>query len=162
MLYTHLNNDEISRIPCKCCEMPLYLASILKLCRCQVRATSVSGKVFVNKPPRVHFYPIKSTYFSHKFCTVKLSFGRYLYHQFGNCVCNHGIKLISCSYYAAHQMGGIAQWQSIRLQIERSPVQLQLPPEIFFLLKFKMLNIYQKLKFTEWRHHNSNFDELVA
>ena len=24
--------------------------------------------------------------------------------------------------------GGIAQWQSIRLQIERSPVQLWLPP----------------------------------
>ena len=28
-------------------------------------------------------------------------------------------------------VGGIAQWQSIRLQIERSPVQLRLPPNIF-------------------------------
>ena len=27
--------------------------------------------------------------------------------------------------------GGIAQWQSIRLQIERSPVQLRLPPAFF-------------------------------
>ena len=27
--------------------------------------------------------------------------------------------------------GGIAQWQSIRLQIERSPVQLWLPPLLF-------------------------------
>ena len=25
-------------------------------------------------------------------------------------------------------IGGIAQWQSIRLQIERSPVQIRLPP----------------------------------
>ena len=29
--------------------------------------------------------------------------------------------------------GGIAQWQSIRLQIERSPVQLRLPPCKFFI-----------------------------
>ena len=30
------------------------------------------------------------------------------------------------------QVGGIAQWQSIRLQIERSPVQLRLPPDKTF------------------------------
>ena len=28
--------------------------------------------------------------------------------------------------------GGIAQWQSIRLQIERSPVQIRVPPHFFF------------------------------
>ena len=33
--------------------------------------------------------------------------------------------------------GGIAQWQSIRLQIERSPVQLRLPPSIFLTHRCK-------------------------
>ena len=33
--------------------------------------------------------------------------------------------------YLLMQIGGIAQWQSIRLQIERSPVQLRMPPDVF-------------------------------
>ena len=32
--------------------------------------------------------------------------------------------------------GGIAQWWSIRLQIERSPVQIRLPPQFLFILIF--------------------------
>ena len=40
-------------------------------------------------------------------------------------------------------VGGIAQWQSIRLQIERSPVQLRLPPNRFVELDCtRMLNIF--------------------
>ena len=30
-----------------------------------------------------------------------------------------------------HRFGGIAQWQSIRLQIERSLVQIRVPPPFF-------------------------------
>ena len=43
--------------------------------------------------------------------------------------------------------GGIAQWQSIRLQIERSPVQLRLPP-----VKFCVTNISfdVKIKLAAW------------
>ena len=36
-----------------------------------------------------------------------------------------------CSDVSGEASGGIAQWQSIRLQIERSPVQLWLPPLLF-------------------------------
>ena len=40
---------------------------------------------------------------------------------------------ITSSYKDAEiSIGGIAQWQSIRLQIERSPVQLRLPPFLFW------------------------------
>ena len=37
----------------------------------------------------------------------------------------------------SNNVGGIAQWQSIRLQIERSPVQLRLPPTVFLKASFE-------------------------
>src|SRR6218665_3100920 len=40
--------------------------------------------------------------------------------------------LNSRAYFNVQLIGGIAQWQSIRLQIERSPVQLRLPPVVCF------------------------------
>ena len=40
--------------------------------------------------------------------------------------------------------GGIAQWQSIRLQIERSPVQLRFPPKRF--LYFFKINFFFKFR----------------
>ncbi len=39
-------------------------------------------------------------------------------------------------FKSSFAVGGIAQWQSIRLQIERSPVQLRLPPVLDIFLFF--------------------------
>ncbi len=66
------------------------------------------------------------------FCHTKLSLASELpftFHYTPN-VSKCGNKLYTL------QSGGIAQWQSIRLQIERSPVQLRLPP-VLILLFFK-------------------------
>ena len=54
------------------------------------------------------------------------------------CDTNMGIFTVLYLYIVSwstrfHMTGGIAQWQSIRLQIERSPVQLRLPPGSFLL-----------------------------
>ena len=53
-------------------------------------------------------------------------------------VMHENINLKLFNTFKSNKYGGIAQWQSIRLQIERSPVQLQLPPKLFmdnFIIK---------------------------
>ena len=47
----------------------------------------------------------------------------------------------------SNSVGGIAQWQSIRLQIERSPVQLRLPPTCFDIILFEMILLLKTVDF---------------
>ena len=52
-------------------------------------------------------------------------------------------------------VGGIAQWQSIRLQIERSPVQLRLPPTVLSLSHIKWS------PYGQWQVKNDDNFEMV-
>ena len=52
-------------------------------------------------------------------------------------------------------VGGIAQWQSIRLQIERSPVQLRLPPTVLPLSHRKWS------PYGQWQVKNDDTFEMV-
>ena len=58
---------------------------------------------------------------------------------------------------ALNKVGGIAQWQSIRLQIERSPVQLRLPPTV--LISFQGTQYPFRLNKAKSNNHNTIFKE---
>ena len=55
-------------------------------------------------------------------------------------------KIYLVFIFSSPSIGGIAQWQSIRLQIERSPVQLRLPPNKFlYFFKFFFFQIEESI-----------------
>lgn len=68
-------------------------------------------------------------------------------------------KIYLVFIFGSPSIGGIAQWQSIRLQIERSPVQIRVPPHFSFSLKFFSTVFFFQFHSTFTQEHLAMFSE---